>query len=88
MIGQSAVDRYNSDPSYKRMVDILEYEIHNHRFTPSELREAAILACVNYENKRVHHHMIDITPELHARLIEMNNMVNNRDPRAHHNSRG
>lgn len=46
-------DKYLHDPEYRRLVDVLEDFIEQARFTPSEMREAVILACINYEMKHV-----------------------------------
>ena len=52
-------EKYLNDPCYKRLVDIFENQIHQANFTPSEIREASILACINYElNRRIPHSII------------------------------
>jgi len=46
-------DRYRHDPVFRRLVDILELQIREAQYTPSELREAAILAAIHYESTTV-----------------------------------
>ncbi len=46
---QSPRDKYLHDPDYHHLVMTLEQMIHRAQFTPSELREAATLASINYE---------------------------------------
>lgn len=46
---RSIKDRYETDNSYRRCVDSMEYMIHEKQFTPSEMREMAVLASIHYE---------------------------------------
>ena len=46
---QSPRERYQSDPMYAHGVKMLENLLHQVQYTPSELREMALLACINYE---------------------------------------
>jgi hypothetical protein len=46
-------EKYMNDPEYHRLVDMLGQFIEAARFTPSELREACVLACINYEMRHV-----------------------------------
>ena len=39
-------DKYQNDPSYKRLVDIMMSFIAEYQFSPSELREAAVMASI------------------------------------------
>lgn len=52
-------DKYMNDPEYHRLVDTLEHFIEAARFTPSELREACVLASINYEMRHVRDMQID-----------------------------
>lgn len=42
-------EKYNNDVEYHHLVDYLECLIVKAHFTPSELREACILATIHYE---------------------------------------
>ncbi len=41
--------RYNNDNHFKALVDMMHAQIINYNFTPSEMREAAILASILHE---------------------------------------
>ena len=45
--------RYRRDPKFRSLVDMMEAHIHSADFTPTEMREAALLAAIHYEHKRV-----------------------------------
>ena len=45
--------KYENDPEYHRLVDTLVNSIITMHYTPSEIREAAILACIIYEEQYV-----------------------------------
>ena len=45
--------KYEYDPKYHSLVDTLVNAIITTEFTPSEIREAAILACIIYEEQYV-----------------------------------
>lgn len=42
-------DKYENDPQYKQYVDTIETLIHQCHFSPSEVREGAVLACIHFE---------------------------------------
>ena len=46
-------DRYGRDPQFRTVVDMLESLIRDAHMTPTEVREAAILATIHYENYTV-----------------------------------
>ena len=46
-------ERYTSDAMFRRLVDTLENQIHQANYTPSELREAAMLAAIHYDSARI-----------------------------------
>lgn len=84
----SVRDRYANDVQYKALVDMMEHMIHQSQFTPSEMREAAILASINYELHYVRRYCVPLTPELHAQLTNLDQLVSSHDPRTNNNSRG
>ena len=45
-------EKYENDHSYRQLVDTLTALIHQSEFTPSEIREACMLACIRYERYR------------------------------------
>ena len=45
-------EKYATDPNYRRLVDMLEALIAKAEFTPSEIREACMLACIRHEHYR------------------------------------
>lgn len=50
----SAPERnYETDPAFRALVDMMHQEIRAHRFSPSEMRAAAVLACIKYEERVV-----------------------------------
>ena len=56
---QSPRDKYMNDPEYHALVCALERHIDMARFTPSELREACMLASINYEMRHIREMQID-----------------------------
>ena len=51
MTMDSIRSRYQNDPEFNRLVRMLEGAIEAGQLTGSEVREAAMLACINYENR-------------------------------------
>ena len=46
-------ERYQSDPMFHAIVDMLLQELQRSQFTPTELREAVILAATIHESQTV-----------------------------------
>lgn len=66
-------EKYNNDPQYARLVDMLHRMVIECRFTPSELREAATLASIHYEMKRVTQMKYPPPDNLHESIIKIHN---------------
>ncbi len=45
-------EKYQKDSMFKALVDLMEAHIHQADYTPSEMREAAMLASIHYEYRR------------------------------------
>lgn len=56
-------EKFESDNEYRHLVLTIEAMIHRANFTPSELREAVIYACIRYENYRVREIFVPKYPE-------------------------
>jgi len=46
-------EKYLTDPEYHKFVNAIELLIRKARFTPSEIREMCMLACIHYEEHKV-----------------------------------
>ena len=49
---KTPIEKYHGDNNYRSLVDTLEALINQAEFTPSEIREACVLACINHEYRR------------------------------------
>jgi hypothetical protein len=56
-------DRYERDPHFRALVDVLYHHIEAAHFTPTEIREAAILAQIRYEERRPRRHFLLLPDE-------------------------
>jgi hypothetical protein len=72
-------EKYMNDPEYHHLVQTLEGLIEGARFTPSELREACILASINYEMRHVRAHNID--PRLDDAMRTLDDFVSKQQRR-------
>ena len=45
--------KYDNDPAYRNLVQMLTAQIMQAHYTPSEIREAALFACIQYEMMNV-----------------------------------
>lgn len=50
---KSATERYQTDAAFRQLVDLLYSQIDNAQYSPTEIREAAMLAHILYEERRV-----------------------------------
>jgi hypothetical protein len=67
-------EKYMNDPEYHHLVQVLEQLIEEARFTPSELREACILASINYEMRHIRDQHID--PRLENAFQVLDGFIN------------
>jgi hypothetical protein len=51
-------ERYYSDPAFHQLVDLMVTHIQSAHYTPSEMRDAALLASIKYEEVSVHPRVI------------------------------
>lgn len=47
--------RYKKDIKFRNLVDMMESYMHAGDFTPSELREAALLGAIHFEARTIRH---------------------------------
>lgn len=76
---KSPKEKYMNDPEYHQLVSMLEHFIEGARFTPSELREAVVLACINYEMRHVRGATIDPRAAEAFRILD--DFASRREPR-------
>lgn len=63
--------RYNRDAQFKCLVDIQVQMLEKCEFSPTEMREAAMLACILYD-------------ERHTRITGLNGQIHTFSPREGH----
>jgi hypothetical protein len=63
-------EKFQNDPEYNNLVCMLEHFIEEARFTPSELREACVLASINYEMRHVRERTIDPRVDDALRILD------------------
>ena len=63
-------EKYLNDPQYNHLVNMLESLIESAKFTPSELREACVLASINYEMRHIRDMQIDPRVEESLRILD------------------
>jgi hypothetical protein len=71
---KSPKEKYMNDPAYNHLVKTIEHLIETAQFTPSELREACILASINYEMRHIRDMQID--PRVEGALQILDNFTN------------
>ena len=53
------LDRYHTDQAFRTLVDTLRQQVIEARFTPTEIREAAMLAQILYEEQHLRPILLD-----------------------------
>ncbi|MFA6309820.1 MAG: hypothetical protein WC677_08865 [Clostridia bacterium] len=56
-------DKYLNDVKYKMLVDMMIASIDDCNYTPSEMREASVLASILYEERHIRRYCIPIVTE-------------------------
>jgi hypothetical protein len=56
-------ERYNTDPTFRRTVDMLHAIIRSAELSPAEVRQAAGLAAIHYEMYRTLTFDVEFTPK-------------------------
>ncbi len=74
-------EKYLNDPEYRHLVDMMENLIQQARFTPSELREASILASINYEMSHAREFRMKMDPRTMGALEVLDQFVCRVNPR-------
>ncbi len=60
-------EKYDNDPMYAQLVNLFSHMIGRAEFTPSEIREAGVLACIHHEQRRTLALGFHMSPEvIHA----------------------
>ena len=65
----SATDRYKTDALFRTLVDTMYCYIDHATFTPTEIREAAMLAHILYEERQIRPMLIDTGREIIMRDV-------------------
>lgn len=77
-------DRYQHDAAFKALVDMMVAHIQDCKYTPSEMREAAILASIMYEEHNVRYMPFLIEQDLEKALRTIRRRVDAITPQAPH----
>jgi hypothetical protein len=65
-----AADRYGRDPKFHELVDTLYLMIRESQYTPTELREAVMLAAWMFESRHMRSFYVEPQPESPKALWE------------------
>ena len=66
-------EKYLNDINYKNLVDTMHSFISKAEFTPSELREAAILASIHYESLNIRRYTYMVPRDVDGALKTIRN---------------
>jgi hypothetical protein len=69
MTFETAETRYQRDPAFQSLVDVMCAHIARLQFTPTEMREAAMLACIKFEQR---HPRPLALRDMHAQFLDSN----------------
>lgn len=61
-------ERYYQDPEFRALVDLLYYHIKDAKLTPTEIREAVLLAQIKYEMQNPQIRVSRVFPDLEIQL--------------------
>jgi hypothetical protein len=59
---QSPKERYENDAAYKNLCNTIEGLLVKSQFTPSEVRECAVMACMHFEMRHGFRHYLQSVP--------------------------
>lgn len=79
MLSVKVEERYQNDVAFHAMVDMMRHYIEQLALTPSEVREASMLACFQYEQRRFRYAplaiSVDAKDDALARLRHLQNVI-------------
>lgn len=74
---RTPAERYRNDPRYHALVQTIEAMLYRADFSPAEVREAAMLASINYELYRMSiEPRIILRPEVEEAMQQISRFVN------------
>lgn len=69
-------ERYHNDADFKVLVDLMVTQIIQCKYTPAEMREAAILASIIYEEHNLSVNPILLNDKVERQLREIHEYIN------------
>ncbi len=63
-------EKYRTDANFAQLVNTIEAALHNAVYTPSEVREAAIYACIRYELTRPMQYVVPADVKVSLDILE------------------
>lgn len=85
--------RYRRDNHFRQLVDMMEAHMHNASFTPTEMRDASLLAAIHFEGRKVKYlHGYTMTDETYidawSRVRQLEEIISKCEPGLQTLSRG